>query len=67
MDFVLPEPAPAAVITTVGPPSPAHWMCQRCPPTIFELLGGTLVIAGVYLALRPEGAERLEGEVASAD
>ena len=36
-------------------------------PSLFELLGGTLVIAGVYLALRPEGAQRLEGEVTSAD
>ena len=36
-------------------------------PSLFELLGGTLVIAGVYMALRPQGAQRLEGEVASAD
>ena len=36
-------------------------------PSLFELLGGTLVIAGVYMALRPQGAQRLEGEVTSAD
>jgi drug/metabolite transporter (DMT)-like permease len=36
-------------------------------PTPFELAGGALVLAGVYLALRPQRQEHLAVEVASAD
>lgn len=36
-------------------------------PTTFELIGGTLVIIGVYFALRPGAEERLEAEISSAD
>ena len=36
-------------------------------PTIFELLGGGLVLVGVYIALRPSPEDRFVAEVASAD
>lgn len=36
-------------------------------PSNFELLGGVLVLSGVYLALRPAPGDRFVDEVASAD
>ncbi|MEX0785500.1 MAG: DMT family transporter [Dehalococcoidia bacterium] len=36
-------------------------------PSVIEVLGGTLVLAGVYLALRPERERRLAAEISSAD
>ena len=36
-------------------------------PTIAEMVGGVLVLIGVYFAIRPRKEERLEAEVASAD
>jgi drug/metabolite transporter (DMT)-like permease len=36
-------------------------------PTAVELVGGALVLAGVYLAIRPRSEERLALEVAAAD
>ncbi|MCH8949414.1 MAG: DMT family transporter, partial [Chloroflexi bacterium] len=36
-------------------------------PTAFELLGGALVLAGVYLAIRPRPEERLPVEITAAD
>ncbi len=36
-------------------------------PTLFELLGGTLVIVGVFLAIRPQPEQRLAAEIAAAD
>ena len=36
-------------------------------PTTFELLGGALVVVGVYLAIRPRPEERLPVEIAAAD
>ena len=36
-------------------------------PTTFELLGGAMVVVGVYLAIRPRPEERLPVEIAAAD
>lgn len=36
-------------------------------PTAFELLGGALVVVGVYLAIRPRPEERLSDAITAAD
>lgn len=36
-------------------------------PTVAEMVGSVIVLAGVYMAIRPRREERLEMEIASAD
>ena len=36
-------------------------------PSVAEVIGGLLVLAGVYLAIRPQPHERLAVEITAAD